>query len=319
VYLNTSKTYRLQDGAARMQEGARFAFELISNDLRMAGTTACGSTTQVNVINTPTDWHKNLLDRPVSGLELDTGDTPTENDVSDALRILRADISNEYIVSNHDPVSTQFTTSVAHGISDGALMVATDCNNTAVFQATSASGSTVNHATAGTPGNSTADLGSGGAYTYGPNSRLYRLSATTYYIANNPASVPSLYRLRPMGSDATPTAEELVEGVEDVQFAYGVDTTPVADGVTDPYDPDADGDPYATAAQIDDVASTIPGADADERWLRVVSVRVSFLMRSIEDRVVQESQNYVYNGSTVTAPDLRLRKVFTHVVKLRNR
>jgi type IV pilus assembly protein PilW len=112
------------------------------------------------------------------------------------------------------------------------------------------------------------------------------------------------------------SAEELVVGVEDFQIAYGVDTSDPADGTVDFIDPDGDGDPYLKADQID---ANVPGADVKDRWGRIASVRISLLMRSVDNNVVVSPQTYTYNGATVTATDRRLRKVFTHVVKVRNR
>ena len=43
VYFGTMRTYRTHDGLSRMQEGARYAFELISHDLRMAGVAGCST------------------------------------------------------------------------------------------------------------------------------------------------------------------------------------------------------------------------------------------------------------------------------------
>src|SRR5690349_4677422 len=60
IYVRTTQTYRLQDSAARLQEGARYAFELISNDLRMAGSAGCSYQTSADVLNT-TVWYKNLF------------------------------------------------------------------------------------------------------------------------------------------------------------------------------------------------------------------------------------------------------------------
>jgi type IV pilus assembly protein PilW len=54
-----------------------------------------------------------------------------------------------------------------------------------------------------------------------------------------------------------------------------------------------------------------------------MSVRISLLMRTLEDNVVPEPQTYRYNldpaDDSITATDRRLRKVFTHVIKMRNR
>lgn len=319
VYLGTSQTYRSQDSIARLQEGARYAFEVIGNDLRMTGTTGCAEANRVNVVNShSTNWFADLFDQPLVSIEEGEAAADNVTDNSDALRVLRADVSKEFIVLDHSGSAFTLNTS---GLSDGDLIVATDCKTMAtVFQASAGSaGVAVNHTTGGTPGNSTSDLGSGGPHTFIPGSRLYRLNSTTYYVAQNPAGVPSLFRLRPTGASASMTPEELVEGVEDLQVSFGVDTNVTPDGDADADDPDGDGDPYLTGSQISDAGSVVPGATAKERWSRVVSVRISLLMRTVENNVVPSVQQYTYNGETVDAPDRRLRKVFTHVVKMRNR
>lgn len=321
IYFGTMQTYRSHDALSRMQEGARHAFELIGSDLRMAGATGCGRDTRANVIAVSGDWYKNLFVQPIISFEKNAlpgsgGDPLTEH--SDALAVLHADLRREFIVQTHDIAASTFQLTEPSDLHDGELMVATNCSHAAVFQATTASGITVMHAMSGTPGNVTPNLGANAApYTFGAGSRLYRLSASAYYVANNAAGTPSLFRKKPRGVDATPTAEELVEGVEDMQVSFGVDTTVPANGQTDFVDPDVDGIPYLTSAQVESTA--VPGATVEERWARVVSVRVSLLMRTVEDRVTSTPQSYTYEGDTVVAPDLRVRKVFTHVVKLRNR
>lgn len=317
VYFGTMRTYKSHDSLSRMQESARYAFEVIGKDLRMIGAAGCSYSTSANVLNTNTDWYKNLFGQALSGAEQDgTGETQ----YSDSLRVVRADVAREYVVLAHNSVGAQFTLTAASDLTSGQLMLATDCTNAAVFQATSASSANVSHAASGTPGNSTINLGPlAAAYTYGAGTRLYRLHSAVYYVDNNSVGVPSLFRKMPAGSTAALTAEELVEGVEDMQVAYGVDTTPTPDGEADFVDPDGDGDPYLTAAQLDDAASPVPGGNAAARWQRVVSVRISLLIRTVEDRVVPSTQTYRYNGADITAPDLRLRKVFTHVIKVRNR
>lgn len=317
VYVGTSQAYRSQDAIARLQEGARYAFEIISSDLRMAGATGCSYSSQVNVINNyETRWYANLFEQPLAGAE-QNGTAGTVTELSDALTVLRADVSREYIVQVHDAGTSTLTVGT-HPLTAGTLLVATDCNHTAVFQASSVTGTTITHAAGGNPGNSTGDLGTGGAYTFDVGSRVYPLHAALYYVATNPAGQPALYRLRPTGPNATPTAEELVEGVENVQFSFGVDTDATPDGAVNFDDPDGDGDPYLRADQITN-PGVVPGATAAERWNRVVSVRVSLLMRSTEDNVVPSPQRYRYNGEDVDATDRRLRKVFTHVIKMRNR
>lgn len=333
VYLASSTTYRTQDALSRIQEGARFAFEFMGNDLRMTGATGCSFSTSVNALNSSTDWYKDLFRRPLGG----TNDVAPTNACTtaatapcyvrgDAVTTLHADISEEHIVTAHNTGTSQITLNTGTGVSAGNLLVATDCSHAAVFQGTAVAGAVVTHAASGTPGNESANVGCGSpgcdnfpraAYGYTAGSRVYHLKAVTYYIGTNPAGEPALYRLTPSGSNATPTAEELVEGVEDMQVSYGVDTSVPADGEVDFVDPDGDGNPYLTATQVE--SGSVPGTTNDEKWQRVVSVKVSLLMRTTEDGITPNSQTYTFNGAATLAGDRRLRKVFTHVIKVRNR
>src|SRR5262245_33194165 len=100
VYLGTMQTYRTHDAMSRLQEGARHAFELIGKDLRMTGVTGCSYSTTMNVLNTSTNQYRNLFLQPIiSSAKNGAGDTT----YSDALTVLRADVSREYIVSAHVP------------------------------------------------------------------------------------------------------------------------------------------------------------------------------------------------------------------------
>lgn len=126
-----------------------------------------------------------------------------------------------------------------------------------------------------------------------------RLRGNIYYVANNGFTEPALFResLGSGGGVATSTAEELVEGVEDMQITYGEDTS--ADGSVDGY--------FA--------------ANAVTNWNNVKSVRIGLLMRSAENGVVNQPQSVSFNGGTVTPAtgDRRLRKVFTATIAVRNR
>lgn len=325
VYLASSRTYHTQDAFSRMQEGARYAFEFMGKDLRMTGVTGCSFTTSANAINSDSDWYKDLFDRPLRGTDdtaptnaCITADTAPCYIRGDALISLHANVSEEHIVTAHNTGASQLTLNNATGISAGNLMVATDCVHASAFQASAVVGTVVSHATGGTPGNSTANLGAGGAvYSYTAGSRVFNLNAVAYYIGTNPSLQPALYRLAPAGVNATPTAEELVEGVEDMQITYGVDTGGTPDGEVDFVDPDGDGDPYLTVAQVESAA--VPGGTNDLKWERVVSVRISLLMRTTDDGVTSTPQTYTFNGANTTAGDRRLRKVYTHVIKVRNR
>jgi type IV pilus assembly protein PilW len=324
VYQGTMQTYRSHDSLSRLQEGARYAFEVMGRDMRMAGATGCSHDIVANAFEDADEWYGNLFERPLSSINQDAAAAAGEvNKVSDALRVLKADVSREYIVQAHAAGTSDFTLTENHDVTNGQLMVATDCNRAALFQVSATTADTISHGVGGTPGNSTPNLGVAGAVaTFLPGSRLYRMDAVTYYVADNAAGVPSLFRMRPVGVDAELTPEELVEGVEDMRVTYGVDTS--GDGQVDFYDNEVGGFPYVSGDYLETDAGF--AATPKERWDRVVSVRVSLLMRSAEDRVIPVPQQYAFlidpaTGlpSSVTADDRRLRKVFTHVIKLRNR
>lgn len=305
VYLGASQTVRSQDAIARLQEGARYAFEVISNDLRMTGATGCSYSTSTNVIAGYTGvWYANLFEQPLFSSEQD-GASGATTEFSDALRMIRADVSREHIVLNHNAAGAALTVGAYTGISAGDPLLVTNCNHAAVFEASSATSPIIGHA-AGAGGNSTADLGTTYVATMG--ARIYPLHAATYYVDTNPAGVPSLYRLTPSG------AEELVEGVENLQVTFGVDTDATEDGEVNFINPN----PYLTGAEVN--SSALLGGTPTDRWQRVISVRVSLLMRTVENNVVPTPQFYSYNGVDDIDPnDRRLRKVFTHVIKMRNR
>jgi len=110
-------------------------------------------------------------------------------------------------------------------------------------------------------------------------------------------------------------AQEVVEGVWDMQIYYGEDTSAPVDGIPDVY------------VNAPNVAN----------WARVVSVRIHLLLVSLENNILSQEQTYLYthaensriSGVTVTAtttlcddqevPDKRWYQVFTTTIGIRNR
>ena len=88
---------------------------------------------------------------------------------------------------------------------------------------------------------------------------------------------------------------ELADGIENMQILYGEDT--VGDGTANYYVP---------LTNVVDME-------------RVVSVRISLLMRSYLDNLAPGPQTYTYNGATVTAGDNRIRQIYTSTIAIRNR
>jgi type IV pilus assembly protein PilW len=335
IFLGSRQGFRSQDALARMQEGARTTFEIMDKDIRMAGFTGCppnsAASGDINILSSASDWDKNLIGQPLIGY--DSSDTSWSasgglNGVAtnvlrgDALTVLRTDNSQEFIVLSHNTGTSQITLTANHDIIQGAVLIAAkaDCSRTAVFQKTNTC--TI---TSGSCGNAIVQHGSSSAittyalgspagttYTFDAGSRIYRLKAVTYYIRTNTDGEPALYRQVLGATTGSPSnsAEEMIEGVQDMQLLYGIDTN--ADRAVDS---------YVTANTLTTSAN----------WLTVLGIRVSLLMVSRQDEqgITTVPQQYSLDmngdgdvadtGETVTPTDQLLRKVFTTTIAVKNR
>ena len=190
----------------------------------------------------------------------------------------------------------------------GDILMVTDCHQGSIFQLSKeqvAGGkdNLVHSAVANQtmqPGNADPVLNK----EYGADSKLARMRSTVFYIANNGEGNPALYRSRLVDNSMTAqlNAEELVEGVEDMQFLYGEDTNG-----------DKSADRYLNAKEMDDNGGNMSN---------VVAVRVAILVRS-EDNVKPTNDNTTKYTllDKIAGPfnDRRLRQVFTTTIALRNR
>ncbi|GBG12506.1 type IV pilus assembly protein PilW [Novimethylophilus kurashikiensis] len=327
IYVGGSRVFRELEATSRLQESARYVMERIGRDLRMTGFAGCSYTTTANVLNNSSDWQNNLFGMPLVGFQEGSLGIPAQVAGQmlrgDVLIALLADNSKEYIIASHNPASAQFQLTANHDLKQGEILLATDCSHAAVFQMTNVNNNntikTVNHNTGtGSPGNCTKGFGipvdcanpTGTAYTFVPGSRLYRVSASAYYIQNNASGEPALYRqkLGYASPNATLTAEEVVEGVENMKITYGVDTDATPDGAVNSY------------VSAEQVSTVTPGATESEHWARVISVNISLLMATRNDeQIATEPQTYTFNGTSSVASDRRLYKVFNTTIAIRNR
>ncbi len=113
----------------------------------------------------------------------------------------------------------------------------------------------------------------------------------------NYVSASDKYELRCQSGAGVP-AQTILEDVENMQILYGISDNPIGgSGVANRYVP------------ANNVGS----------WDRVVSLRISVLIRTQENNLVAAPQPYSFNGATTTPTDRRLRRVFTTTITLRNR
>lgn len=308
IYLGARQSYVMQDNMARVQENGRYALELLSRDIRMAGYMGCPSLSYLtpNVIaNTPPAASFGLTNTLVgyeagSGWTNSTSITRVGN--SDVILINRASTQGINLTGNMAAVNANIQiTGNPQGFVANDVLFITDCSHADIFRATSVStGSgtiTVAHSNSHNTSNNL-------SYTYGPDAMVMAYESSLYFIGTNAVGDPALY-LVPWSGSASGNAQEMVENVEDMQITFGVDNTP---------SPDGDG-------QID----TYVAAGAVTNWGQVRSVRIRLLLRGPDAGVTSQPQTYLWdtnndgNLDSVTATDRRLHYVFSTTIGIRNR
>lgn len=199
------------------------------------------------------------------------------------------------------------------GVANPGLFAIADCLNATVFQAGSTSNLNAGTVVVGSGGLNASSFATE-RYLPGQAS-LYRAESAAYYIANNPAGNPALFRTRftsvPGGAWTTQT-EELVEGIENMQLLYGQDRQTNAALAPSGYI-----DNFATANNLVLVGT------ANETWRRVGMVKVGLLARSPDRAAATQAVAagaLSADGVTFTAPnDARFRSVYESSIALRNR
>ncbi len=311
VYIGNKASYSFTDAIGRIQENGRFAMETMAQDLRMAGFFGCATfdpSDTENIVNNlnvnSPDYDPALHDFLAGGII--EGEDGTGLNGSDSITLRGAKPAQ---VNVHPPYNVS-TSAMIHvtatdAIQPDDIVMVSNCRGADIFQitnkttSTNASQNAVVHntgaSTPGTPGNYNPDSCKGGgaahclSQTYGADAALFEMQAVTYSIQAGASGEPALFRSE-NGTDI-----ELVDGIEQMQVLYGLDT---------------DGDDFPNQyVTIDAVPDTYD----------IMSVRLMLLLRSDADFLAEASQTYTYNGATVTPADRRLRQVFTTTIALRNR
>jgi type IV pilus assembly protein PilW len=317
VYVGSRGAYRTNEALARVQETGRFALEWIGRDLRQAGYMGCLSRgAQITFYSNPKPATL-PFGRGIYGYENGSGfvrnGTPPPNPTTinhlrgDVVLFQSVDFTNRALVTEDtDVVNANIKIDSNPGFQQGEFLVVTDCDRAAVFTLTpGGTATTLAHAANVNGGLDTPNHLINPPYRASARAFVARFGSgpSGYFIGNNRAGRPSLYRFG--GSGASARAEEVAENVEDLDFLYGVDTD--SDGAVDAY------------LKADAVGNT--------QWDSVLSVRVSLAAVSTETAATAGGQ-VVYlrdeNGDTVVdaqaaSNDRRLRQVFTTTVALRNR
>lgn len=337
AFLTGKQTYTMQQALSRIQENARMAQELMGYDIRNAGTYGCavgrsmGDADDVNFLsgsshaagigstnptaernfafavfatnnvsgaaNADTMLLANLNPAPLAGTDVLITHTATDLGIQ--------------VLAAPAPSATQLSV-LNRGLTTASILSVADCTSNFIFQPTAVS--------AGATQTITHPMRTASPTGLPVNATVMRLDAPIYYIANNPAGTPSLYR-RLIGGNS----EELLSGVQDMQIEVGIDTN--NDSVVDEFrTPNNvteeqwnawnDSDNNGNIQEIMSADGTPQTSGVEEN---VVAIRYSLLLRSDETNLVEDPQPYTFNGVTITPTDRRLRQVVTSTVGIRSR
>jgi type IV pilus assembly protein PilW len=319
IFVSSKSSYETNERLSRIQENGRFALNSIMTDLRASGFVGCARqpTYLSSSLNDATALQWNFLAGPVTGFEA-TGvatwspsmdaEIPAPLSGSDVLVVrvpMRERVALPLVANLGAPTNAlQIAAGSTDSVRTGDIALAYSCEAISVFQVSNydpATGTIAHAANAAgqVPGNANSTVN----YSYREDvTHVVPIETVAYFIAESsrvddeddpaPAGTTSLWRRRGLNDP-----EELVEGIEQIQVQYGVDTN--GDVIVDEYRP----------------------ADAVVDWNDVISVSVALLVRSLEEYGTDIDQR-AYNllDVVVAAPaDRRLREVFTATASIRNR
>lgn len=327
LFVGSKQTYRFEEALSRLQENGRFAIETLNRDVRMAGNMGCMRNLQREnppgtgnlmpgqfrvTLNNPGDYEWDF-GNGLQGYQWNgsgwtpalptalSSIVPNGNDVITLRGVPAGGINVTSHPGGTPPGSAALGVPAGNGVKQFDIMLVTDCTSAAVFQVSSAnpntSGSLAHNTGVGAPGNATQALGRD--FT---GAEVANITTRSYFIGTGAGGGAALFRRVNQS-----LAEELLEGVEQMRFAYGVDTD--GDLIADPH---TAGNAYWSGTQV----------DAANRWGSVVSVRASLLLQSIDNNVTDSPESIVFDGATVNtggSADRRLRQVFVSTVGVRNR
>lgn len=309
IFASSRTTYETTDRLSRIQENGRFALDLLTRDLRSAGYIGCSKRGSFSsTLRTPTSLLWNF-EFPLEGFDaqgtgwaptLDTTTVVDPDPAGDAL-VIRVPVGEfdpvrltDFMSSTTDPVSIADVSPAL--IEAGDVVQASDCRNRVVFQVSANNAGQLAHedvaATTTAPGNVTADLG----VAFAEDGEVVPVRSVIYFLREGTTAGAGTSLWRRL-SDAG-VAEELVEGVESMQFQFGEDT-----------DNDAviSVDEYRNADEVDD-------------WNQVLSVRIALLVRSLSEYGTDTGAGtYELLDESIDDPgDRHMRQVFTTTVSIRN-
>lgn len=354
-FLTSRQSYRLQQGVGRIQENGRLAQEFLGFDIRNAGDYGCGSgddfvwanfalrndctvgagTAGINMIGDTTfattafEYSVYGYDDVSAGTAISDGNTINLSKAAlagtDVLMLrLTEDLGSLTAAVGDFSTATLLSLTAGPGFNIPNMPVNTlglpvmpanqavaisDCATTKIVAINSTSaGDTTVSLSGGTTNSCTYARFQQGA-------SVRKLSTVYYFVAASVSgTTTSLYRQMGEGVNA----EELLEGVEDMQLQFGLDIN--GDSIVDSWEDAVDVTPAMwNGWDWDNGLDGIAGTSDDVKESNLIrAVRYSLLLVT-DEPVLGEAQTLVWKGAATNFADRRLRQVFSSSVGIRSR
>lgn len=319
VFTSLKRTDRVGMALSRVQEAGRTAIDTLAYDMRMIGYKGCADPAiveNINIIanNPPTtdfiETSMRAFDVTAHGwsagtelTNIDGGDPREARLNSDVISIMRASEDSAGVDEHDNNNSNVKVLGNPLNLSQGDIAILADCESMDIFRISNVTGTGTVTFAHGNNENTSPKLSK--PYT-DENARMLSFIANTYFVGDtgrknmNGDTIYALYRRNLAG-----TVDEIVEGVENLQITYGHEF-------------------------VNGNRRFVPASTAGLDLTQVTSVKFSVLVSST-DPVLDTSDSFEYpmagaiaepesgGGAVTYEDDMRLRKVFSMTVNLRNR
>jgi len=311
IFLSSKQTYTANSALTHVQESGRFAMDFITYDLRNAGYKGeCFSDVNPLIANANDDRFN--LNIAMKGWDAQTSlpswptSLSTDKTAGTDSIIIKHAATNAGVLGTADieTTSTSITMTSTNSEASNTNVVISSALGCDIFKSGTVTATNIAK---------TGSVNFSRAYTPAITKVLV-FQSNQYYIKNGANGSPSLWRASwRNGSTSAPLENlELVEGIQDIQFEYGI------------------GSGTGENRTVSDTAFI--KANAVANWNDVVAVKVRLLALGNEVNVASEDQSYDREkglickkgdstceaGNSFDIPNRRLAQVFTSTVSVRN-
>ncbi|OLU21158.1 pilus assembly protein PilW [Pseudomonas sp. PA1(2017)] len=310
IFLSSKQTYTANSALSRVQESGRFAMDFITYDLRNAGYKGeCFSDVNALVANSTDD--RINLNQALKGWDAQTSlpswptNLSTDKTAGTDSIIIKHAATNAGVIGTTDIATNAASIVMASTNNDAAntYVVISSALGCDMFNSGAVTATAIAKGSSGNTGNFSR------SYTT-TITKVLLFQSNQYYIKNGTNGSPSLWRTSWKNGSASTL--ELIEGIHDLQFEYGIGSGAAEDRAV------------TNAAFIK--------ANAVTDWNNVVAVKVRLLALGNESNVAIENQVYdrekglickkgdsaCTTDDSIDIPNRRLAQVFTSTVSLRN-